>query len=487
MRPLATRTRWWGGRAHIVYTVVVFIILASLDNAAIAVIPGMINPLEESLGTSDLALGAITGMTILVTALSSVPWGYLGDRFDRKSLLFWGTLIWATGSLLSSMATGFQELFWWQMFTALGLGAVASVGFAVVSDLVRPERRGLALSFWGISQGIGTVIGGLMSSQLGAANPDVPFRVIAIAGFITAGLYLLTFDVPRGYREPTLEGEDYGYRIEPEQLPVLWQRRTNRWVVLQGLFAQFAYGSLIWVPLLYQEKILAQGYSTATANRVGGIFATLIALGALMSIIGGYIGDRWQARSKSGRATLSAIGILGAIPFFLVFFFVPMTGITVTEDAGTLTLVGEIVGEIFTNPWVAVAFISGGLAVALTSADSPNALALVADVNLPEHRGTVFGAANLANGIGRSAGNGLTTAVAVGLERALPPPANYAVGLATFQLFFLPTGYCYLRAAKTSPADIDAVNAELIARGHEPTGATSVGNVGDKRPGEGSP
>jgi MFS family permease len=457
------------------FTIVVFVALASLDNAAIAVIPGMINTLEERLATSSLALGTLTGTMILVTALTSVPWGYLGDRTARKRLLFWGTLIWATGSLLTATATTYGMLFFWQMVTAVGLGAVASVGFSVVSDLVSPQRRGLALSFWGLSQGIGTMIGGLMASQLGGANPRMPFIVIAVGGFVFAGLYLLTFDVPRGYREPTLEGETYEYRIEPSHVPLLWRRMTNRWLIVQGLFAQFAYGSLIWVPLLYQEKVLAQGYSIATAERVGGIFATMITAGALTSILGGHIGDRWQARSKRGRAMLSTIGILGAIPFFLVFFFVPMSGLEVTEGGGTVTIIGEILSEIATNPWINVAFLSGGLAVALTSADSPNALALVADVNLPEHRGTVFGVTNLANGIGRSAGNGLTTAVAGGIERAFPPPLNYAVGLAIFQIFFIPTGYCYWRAAETSPGDIEAVEHELETRGHRVAGGREPG------------
>ena len=375
MRPAMTRSlqdaRWWGGHRHVSFTIVVFVALASLDNAAIAVIPGMINPLEEALSTSDLALGILTGWTILITALSSVPWGYLGDRGSRKGLLFWGTLIWVAGSLLSATATSYGTLFAWQTVTALGLGAVASVGFSVISDLVAPARRGLALSFWGLSQGLGTMIGGLMASQLGAASVRVPFVVLAVGGLVFALAYLLTFDVPRGYREPTLTGESYDYTIEREQVPILWKRMTNRWVVLQGLFAQFAYGSLIWVPLLYQEKVLAEGYTTATANRVGGIFATMITVGALTSILGGHIGDRWQARSKRGRATLSTIGILGAIPFFLVFFFVPLSGIEVTENGGTLTLIAEIVGQIVTNPWVAVAFVSGGIALALTSADSP--------------------------------------------------------------------------------------------------------------------
>jgi hypothetical protein len=197
---------------------------------------------------------------------------------------------------------------------------------------------------------------------------------------------------------------------------------------------------------------------------VGGIFATLNAVGALASIIGGHVGDRWQARDPRGRALLSTIGILGAIPLFLVFFFVPLRGLEVTDGAGTWLLLRQVLAEVVTNPWVGAALATGILALVLTSVDSPNAFALIADVNLPEHRGTVFGAGNLANGLGRATGSSLASAAATAMERSLPPPANWAAALAAFQLFFLPTGYCYWRASHTSPEDVASLQATLAQR-----------------------
>lgn len=38
----------FGSRAHIIYTIVVFVVLASLDNAAIALIPSMVPQLETT-------------------------------------------------------------------------------------------------------------------------------------------------------------------------------------------------------------------------------------------------------------------------------------------------------------------------------------------------------------------------------------------------------------------------------------------------------
>ena len=462
---------WWGNRAHVVFTIVVFVVLASLDNAAVAVIPAMVIPVTEALDTSEQAIGVATALVILIVAVSAVGWGYWGDRGSRKRLLFWGTVVWAIGAFLSSTASSFGQLLAYQVITGLGLGSIASVGFSVISDFIAPRRRGLAMSFWGLSQGVGGLAGGLLASQIGADDFSRPLALIAVLGALFALLYLLTFDAPRGYAEPELadlheSGEGYDYRIEPEHIPTLWGRETNRWLILQGLFAQIAYGSLIWVPLLYQEKVIEAGYDTVTATKVGGILGAIFQLGGLFSILAGYIGDRLQARNKSARAIVSAVGILGAIPFFLAFFFIPLRGLDVTPGASTATLVPEVFGEILTNPWVTLAFFTSLAALALTGADSPNWFALISDVNLPEHRGTIFGLGNLANGIGRSSGNVMVGALAGSIERALPPPLNWAVGLAAFQVFFLPTGYMYAKAAKSSPGDIDEVRAILDRRGH---------------------
>jgi MFS transporter, Spinster family, sphingosine-1-phosphate transporter len=471
------RPNWWGGRAHVIFTIVVFVTLASLDNAALFTIPSMVLPVTEALNTSKAAVGFMNATVILITALSAVGWGYWGDRSDRKKLLFWGTVIWVVGAGLSSTASVYWQLFLWQLVTAVGLGVIASVGFSVISDFVSPRRRGLAMSFWGLSQGIGGILGGLLASQLGADDFSRALLVIAALGAAASALYLLTYSPPRGLREPDLaalhaSGAEYEYRIDAQQIPQLWERRTNRWLILQGLSAQVAYGSLIWVPLLYQEKVLAAGYDSSTATKVGGILAAIFQIGGVFSILAGHIGDRLQRKTLRGRAIISTIGILGAIPFFLLFFYIPLHNLDITNGAGTGTLIGEVLREAVSNPWVASTFLASVCAVALTGADSPNWFALISDVNLPEHRGTIFGAANFANGVGRSAGTGVTGAVAGAFETALPPPMNWAVGLTVFQIFFLPTGYCYYRAAQTSPDDINEVRSILSQRSQESTAST---------------
>ncbi|MFY1624633.1 MFS transporter [Micromonospora sp. WMMD723] len=457
-----------GNAAHRLYSVVVFVVLASLDNVAIGLVPPLYGPISGALGVPQRMLGLVTAVSFLVSAVAAVAWAYVGDRTNRKPLLMVGTLVWAAGTGGSAFATGFPTFLAAQLVAAVGLGAVGSVGFSVVTDLISPRRRGLVMSFWGLSQGVGTLAGTLTGGLLGATDWRRPFLLLTVVGLGATVAYLLTYDIRRGQSEPELAaaieaGVEYDYRITRSDLPRILGRRTNRWLILQGLTAQAAFGSLVWLPVLFAERAQEQGYSTATAVVVGSVFATLFQLGGVFSIVGGLAGDALQRRTPRGRALVAAVGVLAALPFYLVLFFVPIR-IDVPDGGGTGAVVGAVLASVVTEPTVGLSLLTAVVALALTSANSPNWFALIADVNPPEHRGTVYSLGNLVNGVGRAAGNGLVGAAFHALRAAFPPPLNYAVGLAAFQLFFIPTGLMYWLASRTSPGDIAAVGDLLHDR-----------------------
>ncbi|MEH1056351.1 MFS transporter [Micromonospora sp. CPCC 206171] len=463
----AART-WGGGTAHRFYSVVVFVVLASLDNVAIGLVPPLYGPISGALGVPQRLLGLVTAVSFLVSAVAAVAWAYVGDRTNRKPLLMVGTLIWAAGTGGSALAQDYPTFLAAQLVAAVGLGAVGSVGFSVVTDLISPRRRGLVMSFWGLSQGVGTLAGTLTGGLLGATDWRRPFLALTVVGLGATLAYLFTYDIRRGQSEPELAGAlnagaEYDYRITRADLPRILHRRTNRWLILQGLTAQAAFGSLVWLPVLFAQRAEAQGYSSATAVVVGSVFATLFQLGGVFSIVGGLAGDVLQRRTPRGRALVAAVGILAAVPFYLALFFVPIR-IVVPDDAGGGAVVRAVLASVLTEPTVGLSLLAAVVALALTSANSPNWFALIADVNPPEHRGTVYSLGNLLNGVGRAAGNGLVGVAFHALRAAFPPPLNYAVGLAVFQLFFIPTGWMYWRASRSSPEDIQAVHDLLHAR-----------------------
>lgn len=451
---------------HRLYTVVVFIILASVDNIAAVLVPPLYQPIAHDLNVGEGAIGVITAVSFLVAAIAAVGWAYTGDRTNRKPVLMAGTLIWAAGTAGSALAANYLAFFGAQMLAAVGLGAVASVGFSVVSDLISPKRRGLVMSLWGVSQGAGTLVGTSLAALLGAADWRRPFWVLTIVGLAATFAYVFTYDVRRGQSEPELRaifeaGGEYEHRISRADLKGIVTRWTNVWLVLQGITAQVVFGSLVWLPRLFQAKAEAQGFDQQTAIQIGGLFATLFSLGGVLSIVGGMVGDRLQRRTPRGRALVATVGILGGIPFYIVLFFLPLP--LDPLEAGD-SVVGTVLLSVFTVPLVGVSFLLAFVAQACTGANSPNWFALISDVNPPEHRGTIYSAGNLANGIGRAAGNGLVSVAFRGLAAAFPPPLNYALGLALFQLFFVPTGLMYWLASRTAPKDIETVRETMRER-----------------------
>jgi len=451
-----------GGTAHRVYSVVVFVILASLDNVAIGIVPPLYGSIGDSFGVGDGHIALATTIMFLISAVAAIAWAYAGDRTDRKPVLIIGTLIWVAGTTWSGLAGGYASFLLAQVVAAFGLGAVASVSFAVVSDLISPKRRGLVMSFWGLSQGVGTLAGTMVGGLLGHADWREPFLVTAVAGVIATAAYVFTYNVPRGNSQPELAGVEYDERIHPDDLPVILKRRTNIWLILQGGTAQIAFGSLVWLPVLFRSRAEHEGYSGGTAVLVGSIFATLFQLGGALSILGGLAGDRLQRRTPRGRALVASVGVLAAVPFYVVLFFVPMR-IEVPDGAGAGAVIRAVLVDVVTEPTVGLCLAIAVFALMLTSANSPNWFALIADVNPPEHRGTVYSLGNLVNGFGRAGGNAVVGVVFDALAGAFPPPLNYAVGLAGFQFFFIPTGIMYWLASRTVATDLAGTHAALLA------------------------
>jgi len=72
----------FGAEPSIVYSVTRFIILASLDNVAIGLVPPLYTPISEDLGVAESAIGLVTAASFLLTAGAAVGWAYVG-RPDR--------------------------------------------------------------------------------------------------------------------------------------------------------------------------------------------------------------------------------------------------------------------------------------------------------------------------------------------------------------------------------------------------------------------
>src|SRR5690349_25150678 len=136
-----------GGTVHRVYSVVVFVILASLDNVAIGLVPPLYGSIGDDFGVGEGHIALATTVMFLISAVAAIGFAYAGDRTDRKPVLIVGTLIWVAGTTWSGLSGGYGSFLLAQVLAAFGLGAVATVSFGVVSHLITPAPSGLGMSF----------------------------------------------------------------------------------------------------------------------------------------------------------------------------------------------------------------------------------------------------------------------------------------------------------------------------------------------------
>jgi len=461
------------------YTILVFIIIASLDNAALALIPAILPSVAAGVNVAPAMAGIISFAVAVVTfatAVTSFFWGYYGDRYSRKKLLLYGTIIWATFITLTTFAQDFPTLFVLQLLAGVGLGCIASVGFSIIVDFVSPSRRGLVLSLWGLSQGVGSMLGYFMAVVFNAQfGWNSSFWILGgiTFGFVVA--YFFTVEPKRGATEEELQelfesGDTYDYKVSREDIGYILGVRTNKYLILQGLFAQVGWGGLQLLPTVFIYKLIAQGVPSDPANVIGPIVAGLFQIGGIFSILFGWLGDKYQKRSLTARPIISAIGVILGIPLVIAMVLIPfqLPAVPNTSDFGVL--MGYMGVQLVTNPLFILTFICALFAAIFSSADSPNFFALVGDVNLPEHRGTMFGFSNFINGIGRSAGLVVLPGIQLALVLYMPLEWSWIWALVFTLLFFIPTGICYIMTIRTAPTDIMNVKEILAKRGGLDTG-----------------
>ncbi|MFX0099037.1 MAG: MFS transporter [Candidatus Hodarchaeota archaeon] len=449
------------------FTIFIFILLASIDNAAADMAPSVYWAMEGGLHTEEFLLGIVTAITTWIIAGSAVFWGFLGDKGNRKKLLLIGTAIWVSSLICTPLVKNILSWLIVDIIAGIGLGCIASVGFSVIVDFIKPKKRGLAMSWWGVSQGIGTVVGKGLAALIVKKESEwwLPFFWISIAGIGLIIAYFFTVDPGRGATEEELKDVNYDYTIKLNDLKTILKKPTNLALLFQGLTAQVVWGSITWLPYVITKIVFYQGITDDEAGGlIGNIIAGLLGVGGAFSILFGDLGDRLQKKTMKARPIISTVGVLTGIPLFMLMLMVPFDISSMAGTTGTMDIIFGLLNQLGTNPMFLLMFLFAIGAAAMMAADSPNWFALIGDVNLPEHRGTVFGLGNFINGIGRGIGAGSFGLIAQSFLTYFPEPANYIWALIVLQLFFIPAGVCYLAACFYIERDFNHVRQTLKRR-----------------------
>jgi EmrB/QacA subfamily drug resistance transporter len=134
-----------------------------LDSTIVAVA----NPsIMIKLGTGYDMVIWVTSAYLLAYAVPLLVAGRLGDRFGPKNLYLLGLGIFTAASLSCGLSGTIGMLIAARVVQGIGAGVLTPQTLSVITRIFPPERRGMAMSVWGATAGVATLVGPLAGGVL---------------------------------------------------------------------------------------------------------------------------------------------------------------------------------------------------------------------------------------------------------------------------------------------------------------------------------
>ena len=288
-------------------------VLNFLDRQLVSILA---KPIQDGLGISDGQLGYLTGFYFaLFYCFIAIPIGWLADRTSRTRILALACGLWSGATAACGMASNYGQLVAARMAVGIGEAGGVPPSYAIISDTFPRERRGTAMGIFNLGPPLGSALGVAFGASLAAAYDwRAPFYVVGAIGVLTALLvYALVPEPVRGRFDPAPTATP-----EPGFLKAIIGFFGDKVLALAALASGAAnfitYGLANFATLfLMREKGM-------TLDEVAIWYALAVGLGMGSGIfVSGRLIDRFAVRNKAAYATIPALSLIVALPFFLGF------------------------------------------------------------------------------------------------------------------------------------------------------------------------
>ena len=128
-------------------------------------------PIGKELDLSPVMLSYVLGTSLAATAVGGVIFGFLSDRYGRKSVLQWTIITYSLGTFLSGFAHNFLMLLAFRIITGFGVGGEWATGQTYIGETFPPKMRGRFGAFMQTGAPVGialaSVVGGFLAPEIG--------------------------------------------------------------------------------------------------------------------------------------------------------------------------------------------------------------------------------------------------------------------------------------------------------------------------------
>ena len=281
----------------------VLVLVNFVNFAARWVFIPLIPMLRRDLGVTDAQLGSLQTWLLLVLAVGSIPFGFLADRFSRKTIITFGIVCWSLATFAGGFAGSFAFLLIARAFVGIGEAAYAPAAQSMISGAFPVEGRASAQAIFAsgmlLGGAAGQALGGIIGPRYGWQSA---LFVIAAAGLVPVIAVLTLEEPPRGPCSETC--------------PI------RKLLTVPAFLAMIAGGTCITfasVSLLTWGVDFAVTYKDFSLRQASVSLAVIGLVCSLVGVLfGGYVADRLQRRFAYGRIIAIAVAFLLAAPFLIL-------------------------------------------------------------------------------------------------------------------------------------------------------------------------
>lgn len=368
------------------------VILAGLQSAHRSVLIPILRPLINSFNVSYGFGGLLIGIYMFASGLAALGWAVYSDYtgLPRRILIIIGIL---GGIIFTALSISLAHPILFALFyilAGMSISVISPLATTIILDLVgRYGRTSMVMSF-SLFSGFGYAFGFGLGVITVAMFDDwkLPiFIIMVLMIVISLPFAILLKEPPKGFSEEELRDilertYRYPFTLRPQDLRIITGNRSNVYIVLQGIFGIIGSGAIeVWM--------LQYLISEANVNEVvASVFMGISALGSVGGLIIAKIADVFSHKSPRVRPIIAAICSMVNATAFLLFLTIPLTIDFETSDF--LQAIVILIGMLTREPILLTAILLFFIAMVSNASIGSIKVAVLSDVNLPEHRATVI-------------------------------------------------------------------------------------------------